>query len=166
MVTSDARTPDEYIAALPEDRRAAVSAVRHVVRDNLPAAFEEGMLYGMIGWYIPLERFPNTYNGQPLGLAALASQKNYMSLYLNSVYGDPKTEAWFKDRYAKSGKRLDMGKSCVRFRRLDDLPLDVIGETIARVDPESYMAWYEKASGSSRRTRAAKGAGHGRATPF
>lgn len=158
MVTSGARTPDEYIAALPEDRREAVRAVRDVVRDNLPAGFEEGMLYGMIGWYIPLERFPNTYNGQPLGLAALASQKNYMSLYLNSVYGDPRTEAWFKDRYAASGKRLDMGKSCVRFRRLEDLPLDVIGDTIARVDLESYVAFYEKASGSSRRTRATKGA--------
>jgi hypothetical protein len=118
------------------------------------------MLYGMIGWYIPLERFPNTYNGQPLGLAALASHKNYMSLYLNSVYGDPRTEAWFKDRYAASGKRLDMGKSCVRFRRLDDLPLDVIGDTIARVDLESYVAWYEKAAGSSRRTRSATRAGN------
>jgi hypothetical protein len=160
MVTSDARTPDEYIAALPEDRREAVSAVRDVVRNNLPPGFEEGMLYGMIGWYIPLERFPNTYNGQPLGLAALASQKNYMSLYLNSVYGDPRTEAWFKDRYAASGKRLDMGKSCVRFRRLDDLPLDVIGDTIARVDLESYVAWYEKAAGSSRRTRSATRAGN------
>ena len=160
MVTSDARTPEEYIAALPEDRREAVRAVRDVVRDNLPPGFEEGMLYGMIGWYIPLERFPNTYNGRPLGLAALASQKNHMSLYLNSVYGDPRTEAWFKDRYAASGKRLDMGKSCVRFRRLEDLPLDVIGDAIARVDLESYVAFYEKASGSSPRTRATKGAGN------
>jgi len=160
MVTSDARTPDEYIAALPDDRREAVSAVRDVVRDNLPAGFEEGMVAGMIGWYIPLERFPNTYNGQPLGLAALASQKNYMSLYLNSVYGDPRTAAWFKDRYAASGKRLNMGKSCVRFRRLEDLPLDVIGDTIARVDLESYLAWYEKAAGSARKTRSATGAGN------
>ena len=160
MVTSDARTPDEYIAALPDDRREAVRAVRDVVRDNLPAGFEEGMLYGMIGWYIPLERLPNTYNGQPLGLAALASQKHYMSLYLNSVYGDPRTEAWFKDRYEASGKRLDMGKSCVRFRRLEDLPLDVIGDTIARVDLESFVASYEKAAGSSRKTRSATGAGN------
>ena len=158
MVTSDAETPDEYIAALPEDRREAVRAVRAVVRDNLPAGFEEGMLYGMIGWYVPLERFPNTYNGQPLGLAALASQKNYMSLYLNNVYGDSTTEAWFKDRYAASGKRLDMGKSCVRFRRLEDLPLDVIGDTIARADLESYVAGYQEALGSSRRARAARGA--------
>lgn len=160
MVTSDARTPDGYIAALPDDRREAVRAVRDVVRDNLPAGFEEGMLYGMIGWYIPRERLPNTYNGQPLGLAALASQKNYMSLYLNSVYGDPRTEAWFKDRYAASGKRLNMGKSCVRFRRLEDLPLDVIGDTIARVDLESYVAWYEKATSSFRKTRSATGGGN------
>ena len=159
MVTSSARTVDEYIASLPADRREAVEAVRAVVRDNLPAGYREGMQFGMIAWYVPLERFPDTYNGQPLGLAGLASQKNYMSLYLNSVYGDPRTEAWFKDRYAASGKRLNMGKSCVRFRRLEDLPLDVIGDTIARVDLESYLAWYEKAAGSSRRTPAATGAG-------
>ena len=159
-MVSDAQTPDEYIAALPDDRREAVGAVRDVVNDNLPAGFEEGMQYGMIAWYIPLERFPNTYNGQPLGLAALASQKNYMSLYLNNVYGDPTTEAWFKERYAESGKRLDMGKSCVRFRRLEDLPLDVIGDTIARADLDAYVAFYEKASGSSRKTRAARPAGN------
>jgi hypothetical protein len=160
MVTSDARTSDEYIEGLPDDRREAVRAVRDVVRDNLPAGFEEGMQSGMIAWYIPLERLPNTYNGQPLGLAGLASQKSYMSLYLLSVYGDPRTEAWFKDRYAASGKRLNMGKSCVRFRRLEDLPLDVIGDTIARVDLESYIAWYEKTAGSYRKTRAAASAGN------
>lgn len=111
MVSSNARTPDEYIASLPEDRRAAVSAVRDVIRANLPAGYEEGMQYGMIGWYVPLERFPDTYNGQPLGLAALASQKHHLSLYLNSVYGNRATEAWFKERYAASGKKLDMGRT-------------------------------------------------------
>ena len=158
MVTSHATTPDEYIASLPDDRREAVSAVRETVRANLPDGFVEGMQYGMIGWYVPLERFPNTYNGQPLGLAGLASQKNYMSLYLNNVYGDPSTEAWFKERYAESGKRLNMGKSCLRFTRLEDLPLDVIGETIARVDLDSYLAGYEEALGSSRKTRAERSA--------
>jgi uncharacterized protein YdhG (YjbR/CyaY superfamily) len=155
MAGSDAATPDEYIASLPPDRREAVRTVRDVVRMNLPAGFEEGMQYGIIGWYVPLERFPNTYNGQPIGIAALANQKNYMSLYLNTVYGDPKTEAWFKERYAASGKQLDMGKSCVRFRRLEDLPLDVIGDTIARVDLDSFLGAMEEARGSSRRTRAA-----------
>ena len=111
------------------------------------------MQYGMIGWYVPLQRFPKTYNGQPLGLAALASQKNHMALYLNTVYGHAPTEQWFRERYAVSGKKLDMGKSCVRFRRLDDLPLDLIGETIARVDVDRYLAHYEQARGSSRTTR-------------
>jgi hypothetical protein len=151
---SDARTPDEYIASLPEDRRDAVAAVREVVRRNLPAGFEEGMASGMIAWYVPLERFPDTYNGQPLGLAALASQKNYISLYLNSVYGNPEVESWFRGRFAETGKRLDMGKSCVRFRRLDEVPLDVIGEAIARVDLESFLAHYADARASSRKTGA------------
>ena len=157
MVKNEAQTPDEYIASLPEDRRAAIAEVRRVVRDNLPPGFQEGMQFGMIGWYVPLERFGDTYNGQPLGLAALASQKNHMSLYLNTVYGDPATEEWFRERFAASGKRLDMGKSCVRFRRLEDLPLDVIGETIARTGADEYLARYEAVRGSSRRAPAPKG---------
>ena len=154
MVTSEAKTPDEYIESLPDDRREAVRAVRETVRANLPDGFVEGMTSGMIGWYVPLETFPDTYNGQPLGLAGLASQKNYISLYLLSVYGDPVTEAWFKERYAESGKRLNMGKSCLRFRRLEDVPLDLIGETIARVDLASFLAGYEETTGSHRRARA------------
>lgn len=153
MPPTTPQTPDEYIASLPDGRREAVAAVRDVVRRNLPPGFEEGMFYGMIGWYVPLERFPDTYNGQPLGLAGLASQKNYMSLYLNSVYGDRETERWFKERYAASGKRLSMGKSCVRFTTLEDLPLDVIGETIARADVDRYLAHYAEARGSSRKAR-------------
>lgn len=153
MATSSARTPDEYIAGLPEDRRVIVERVREVVRANVPDGYEEGMQYGMIGWYVPLDRFPNTYNGQPLGLAALGNQKGHVSLYLNSVYGDPGTESWFRRRYAESGKRLDMGKSCVRFRRLEDVPLDLIGETVARADLDSFLAFYERARGSSRQTR-------------
>jgi hypothetical protein len=154
MVTSDAATPEEYLASLPPDRREAISAVRDVIRRNLPDGFEEGMQFGMIGYYVPLERFPDTYNGKPLGLAALASQKNHMALYLNNVYGDPKTERRFRERYAASGKKLDMGKSCVRFTRLDALPLDVIGRTIADTDVDSFLARYKEARGSSRRTRA------------
>ena len=153
MPSTTPQTPDEYIASLPEGRREAVAAVRDVVRRNLPLGFEEGVFYGMIGWYVPLQRFPDTYNGQPLGLAGLASQKNYMSLYLLNVYGDRETERWFKERYAASGKRLSMGKSCVRFTKLEDLPLDVIGETIARADVDRYLAHYGEARGSSRRTR-------------
>jgi Domain of unknown function (DU1801) len=152
---SEPRSPDELIDALPAERREAITKVRDVIRANLPPGYEEGIQFGMIAWYVPLERFPDTYNGQPLGLAALASQKNYMSLYLNAVYGDRDTERWFKERYAASGKRLDMGKSCVRFRRLEDLPLELIGETIARVPVDAYVRHYQAARGSSRATRAA-----------
>ena len=154
MARSSATTPDEYIASLPADRREAVATVREVVNRNLPLGYAEGMAYGMIAWWVPLETFPDTYNGEPLGLAGLASQKNYMSLYLNTVYGSRDEEAWFKDRYAASGKKLNMGKSCLRFRRLDEVPLDVIGETIARADLDRTLAQYAEARGSSRKTRA------------
>jgi len=153
--SSAATTPDAYLASLPADRRASMSAVRDVVLANLPQGYEEGMHFGMLGWVVPLQRFPNTYNGQPLTLAGLASQKQYMSLYLNSVYGDPETERWFRERWAATGKKLDMGKSCVRFRRLEDLPLDVIGETIARVPVDRYVERYRAVRGSSRKARAA-----------
>jgi hypothetical protein len=158
MAGSSAKTPDEYIASLPPDRREAISAMRDVIRRNLPDGFEEGMEFGMIAWYVPLEHFPDTYNGRPLGLVGLASQKQYMSLYLNTVYGDPQLAEWFRDRYAESGKQLNMGKSCLRFRSLDDVPLDVIGETIAKVPLDRYVAQYQAARGSSRKTRAAAGA--------
>ncbi len=152
-MTAGARTAEEYIASLPEPQRSIVSTVRDLVQSNLPEGYQEGIEYGMIGWYVPLETFPDTYNGHPLGLAALASHKNYVSLYLNSVYGDPDTEAWFKERYAASGKKLNMGKSCVRFTRIEDLALDVIGETIARADLASFVDHYREARGSSRMTR-------------
>lgn len=148
-----ATTPDEYIESLPEDRRDTVRTVADVIRRNLPEGYREGMAYGMIGWSVPLETFPNTYNGQPLALAGLASQKQHISLYLNNVYGDRETERWFRERWAQSGKPLNMGKSCVRFRRLEDIPLEVIGEAIARSDLASYLRHYEEARGSSRATR-------------
>jgi Domain of unknown function (DU1801) len=155
MPASTATTPDEYIASLPDDRRETVAAVRDVVRSNLPAGYEEGMAFGMIAWYVPLETFPDTYNGQPLGLAALASHKAYVSLYLNSVYGDREEEARIRERFAETGKTLDMGKSCLRFRRADDIPLDVIGETIARADLDTYLARYAEARASRRAPGAA-----------
>lgn len=142
---SDAHTVEEYLAELPDDRRATVRAVRDVVLANLPDGYVESMNWGMISFEIPLDRYPSTYNGKPLGYAALASQKNYVSLYLMSVYGDPATEEWFHKQYRASGKRLDMGKSCVRFRTLDDLPLDLVGEVIARTSVEDYISRYEAA---------------------
>ena len=152
MAHSDAQTVDEYLANLPIDRREAVSAVRQVVLDNLPAGFEEGMQYGMIGYAVPLSTYPNTYNKQPLAYAGLASQKNYMSLYLMCVYSDAATEARFTELYKASGKRLNMGKSCVRFKRLDDLPLDVIGETIGGTSMEEFIRRYEESRNRLKRS--------------
>tara|TARA_B100001971_G_scaffold128970_1_gene118854 strand:+ start:121 stop:567 length:447 start_codon:yes stop_codon:yes gene_type:complete len=143
LAKSKAETVDEYLAELPDERRAAISAVRQVVLDNLPQGYEEMMQFGMIGYVIPLERYPVTYNGQALQYAALASQKNYMSLYLMNIYGDEAVERWFVERYNTSGKRLDMGKACVRFKSLQDLPVDVIGEAIALTPVDRFIERYE-----------------------
>jgi Domain of unknown function (DU1801) len=143
MVKSSAHTPEAYVAGLPLERREAVAEVRRVILDNLPPGYEEGLQRGMISYHIPLERYPDTYNGEPLGLAALASQKAYMSLYLLGVYLDSETEQWFRERYANSGSKLNMGKSCVRFKNLEDLPLRVIGEAISRLSPEMLIERYE-----------------------
>jgi hypothetical protein len=144
----DAGSVDDYLASLPDDRREAVAAVREVMRDNLPEGFVEGMQYGMIGYYVPLERYPTTYNGQPLGVAALANQKNHMAMYLMGVYSDGDEAAWFKERWRATGKKLDMGKSCVRFKKLDDVPLDVVAEAISRTSVDDFIGWYERARGN------------------
>jgi len=143
VAKSKAETVDGYLAELPEDRRAAISAVRQVVLENLPQGYEEMMQFGMIGYVIPLERYPVTYNGQALQYAARASQKNYMSLYLRNVYSDEAMEIWFVDRYKDSGKRLDMGKACVRFKSLQDLPIDLVGEAIALTPVDRFIERYE-----------------------
>ena len=117
--------------------------MRQVVRKNLPKGYEEAMNWGAICYQVPLSVLPKTYNGQPLCYAALASQKNHMAVYLMSIYGDKATEKWFRQRFKASGKKLDCGKSCVRFRKLEDLPLDVIGEAVARMPVEEYIRRYE-----------------------
>jgi hypothetical protein len=141
---SKAKTAAQYLAELTPERREAISTVRKVILKNLPKGYEESMQYGMISYIIPLTRYPKTYNGQALGIAALASQKNYMALYLMNIYGDKKTEDWFRKRFRESGRKPDMGKSCIRFKKLDDLPLVVIGEAIARTSVEDFIALYEK----------------------
>ncbi len=147
MARSEAKTVEEYLDELTDDRRETVEAVRDVVNSNLPDGYEETVQFGMISYVVPLDRYPKTYNRQALQYAALASQKNYVSLYLMNVYGNEETARWFVDSYRASGKRLDMGKACVRFKRIDDLPLDLIGETIARTPVDDFIALYEKARG-------------------
>ena len=143
MAQSDAETVEQYLAELPEDRRAAIAAVRNVILENLPDGYKETMQYGIIGYVIPLEKYPVTYNGQALSYAALSSQKNYMSLYLINVDGDKAAEQWFVEQYKASGKKLDMGKSCVRFKKLEDLPIDLVGRAIARTPVAEYIERYE-----------------------
>jgi hypothetical protein len=145
MAKSSAITVQEYLDTLPPDRREAISRVREAILKNLPKGYVELMNWGMINYVIPLERYPNTYNKQPLSMAALASQKNHMTVYLMTVYGDKETEKWFRESYKASGKKLDMGKSCVHFKKLDDLPLDLIGEAIRRCSVEKYIQRYEQA---------------------
>ena len=139
---SDAKTVDEYLSELDNGRREAITAVRNVILDNLPAGYQEVMQYGMISYIIPLSVVGNTYNGQPLMYIALASQKQYMSLYLTSVYSDPAVAEWFTQRYLATGKKLNMGKSCVRFRKLEDLPLELVGEVAARTPIAQFVEMY------------------------
>jgi uncharacterized protein YdhG (YjbR/CyaY superfamily) len=144
MVMSKATTVAGYLAELPDDRRKTISAVRAVVRKNLPKGYKETIGYGMICYTVPLSAYPDTYNCQPLCYAALAAQKNYCALYLMNVYGDKPTAKAFRDGFKKAGKKLDMGKSCVRFKTADDLPLDVIGKTIAAMPVKAFIEMFEK----------------------
>lgn len=141
---SKATTVEEYIAEMPDDRRDAVSKVRQVILDNLPAGYEEAMNWGMITYQIPKDRYPKTYNDQPLMYAALANQKNKMAVYLMAMYSESGVIEQFKKDYKATGKKLDMGKSCVRFKSLGDLPLDLVGEVIASTSVDEYIKIYEK----------------------
>ena len=148
---SKAKSVEDYLSELDDTRCEAISTVRNIVLENLPDGYEEMMLFGMITYAVPLSTFPDTYNKQPLMYAALASQKRHMALYLTNVYGDGSLEAWFRERYKATGKRLDMGKSCVRFRKLDDLPLDLVGETIAMTPIDEFLEIYKASRTGTKR---------------
>lgn len=146
-----AATVEAYLKELPEDRRLALEAVRAVILKNLPKGYAEGMQYGMIGYFVPHEVYPAGYHcdpKQPVPFAGLASQKNHMSLYLMCIYGAPEHEAWFRDAWTKTGRKLDMGKGCVRFKRIEDVPLHVIGQAIKRVPVKKFLEHYESAIGA------------------
>lgn len=147
MAQSKAKTVKEYLDELPADRRKEIAKVRSVVRKNLPKGYRETMNWGMISYEIPLERYPGTYNKQPLGYAGIAAQKNFNTLYLLGAYGDPKQRKRLEDAFRTSGKKMDMGKSCLHFRKADDLPLDALGGIIASTPPETMIEMYEKARG-------------------
>ena len=152
MPRSAAATVEDYLADLSPERRETVSTVRDVILAHLPDGYEEMMDFGMISYVIPLSTYPITYNERPLMYAALSSQKNYCSLYLMNIYGMPELMEWFERGYRASGKRMDIGKACVRFKSVDDLPLDLVGEAIARTLVADSIELYE----ASRRTTKAR----------
>ena len=141
---SMARTVQEYLAELPPERRAAIAKVRQVLLDNLPAGYEEAMNWGMIAYEVPLATYPHTYNGQPLMYAALASQKKHMALHLTAIYMNDAARKQFEERYRATGRRMDVAKSCVRFRSLEDVPLEVIGEAVSLFTVDEFLRQVEE----------------------
>jgi hypothetical protein len=148
---------DSWLATLPADRRVAIDALLAVIRAHLPVGYEESFSGGFVCWQVPLAVYPDTYNGKPLMYAALASQKSHMAVYLCNVYGLPELRARFEAGWRAAGKRLDMGQACVRFKKLDDVALPVIGDTIAATPMEPYVA-HVKAVHANTKTGARKAA--------
>lgn len=148
---SKAITVEAYLAELSPERRSALESVRKVILANLDSEYEEGMQYGMVGYFVPHRIYPAGYHcdpSQPLPFVGLASQKNYMSVYLMCVYGNEELATWFQAEWTRTGKKLDMGKSCIRFKKTEDLALEVIGEAIQRVPARKFIAFYESAIAS------------------
>ena len=165
-----AATVEAYLAALPEDRRRAISSVRAAIRKALPTGYAEGIQYGMIGWFVPHSIYPAGYHcdpKQPLPFASLASQKSHMAIYLFCTYLDEAQSNWFREAWLATGKRLDMGKSCVRFKRIEDVPLDVVAEAIRRVPVKAFIEQYERSvpAAKAAREKAAKKSGAKAASP-
>lgn len=144
MVSSAASTVDQYLQELPEQRRKVVSAMRELILTNLPVGYEETVNWGMLSYEIPLSVYPNTYNKQPLSYAGLAAQKHFNSLYLMAIYSRARSYQELLEAYEEKGLKPDLGKSCLRFRRLEDLPLEKVGELIASMSPAEFIAIYEK----------------------
>ena len=152
-------TAKEYLAALPEDRREAIEAIQAVISKNIDKKFEFGMQYGMPSWYLPHSEYPDGYHcdpKQPLPFASVAAQKRHIGIYLFCIYCDPKEQGRFVREWKKSGCRLDMGKSCVRVKKLEDVPAEVIGRSIRRMTAKKFVAAYEAALPESARKKLAK----------
>ncbi|MFG0257410.1 MAG: DUF1801 domain-containing protein [Phycisphaerales bacterium JB043] len=151
-----AATVAEYLAELPDDRRQALKKIRAEIRKNLPKGYQEGMQYGMIGYYVPHSIYPDGYHcdpTQPVPFASIGNQKNHMGLYLFCIYTDDGLKDWFVEEWKKSGCRLDMGKSCIRFKSIDDVPLDVVGKAIKKVPVKTFLVSYEGQIPASKRKK-------------
>ena len=144
---SEVQDVEEYLASLPEDRREAITAIREVILKNLPKGYEEGIQWGMPSYFVPLSEYPSGYNcqpDQPLPFVGFASQKNHMAFYGFCIYIDEVLKDRFVEDWKKTGKKLDIGKSCVRFKKLEDVPLKVIGDVVKRVPMKKYIKQYEE----------------------
>lgn len=151
---SKASTVAEYLDSLPDDRRAGIEAMRRAVREHLDPGFEEGMQYGMVGYYVPHRLYPDGYHcdpRQPLPFGGVASQKNHLTIYFMHLYMFPDELKWFEKEYAKTGKKLDMGKSCIRFKKLEDIPLELLGRTVQRISVDRYIQLYEQVVGPKKK---------------
>ena len=144
MAKSSAETVKEYLNELPEGKREVVKKLRQIVSDNLPNGYQERMNWGMISYEVPLTKYPSTYNKKPLLFAAISAQKNYFSLYLTPVYQSKELEKELKKEYKKADLKVNMGKSCLRFKKLSELPLEFIGELISRIEVEDFIRIYEE----------------------
>jgi uncharacterized protein YdhG (YjbR/CyaY superfamily) len=143
MVSSSATTPAAYLASLPPERRKVIAAVRKLVKARLPKGYVESMNWGMLAYEIPLKRYPDTYNKQPIMYLALAAQKNNYALYTTNVHGNAVLTKKLVDAYKAAGRKLDMGKGCLRFKTLEELPMEVIGEIVAATSVEERIAQVE-----------------------
>ena len=152
-VKSNATTIEEYLAELPEERRGCFSAVRDLILENLPEGYVEAIGWGMVAYSVPLSVYPDTYNKQPLLYIALGNQKQKMSLYMMGLYGDAEVCEGFVEAWKREGRKLDMGKSCIRFKRIDDLDLELLAEEIARVPMEAHIAHARAVRGKGSRKR-------------
>ncbi|MEL6812104.1 MAG: DUF1801 domain-containing protein [Bacteroidota bacterium] len=145
----NANSPQDYISQLPEDRKGPVEKLRKTIKDNLPKGFEEGMTYKMIGFYVPHSAYPDGYHcnpKDPLPFINIASQKNFVALYHSGVYAKKELHDWFVTEYPKHCKyKLDMGKSCVRFKKVEDIPYDLIAELVQKMTMEEWIEIYESA---------------------
>ena len=144
MARSDARTVGAYLKELPPEKREVVAKVRGVILEYLPNGYRETMSWGMISYEVPLDRYPDTYNGRPLMYMAVAAQKNHFAVYTTGVYMDPAGEEWVRSEFERAGKKLDMGKSCIRFRKLENVPLEVIGKIARGHTVEGFIEDYER----------------------
>ena len=148
-MTSTAKSVEDYVASLPEDRQEVISKLRKVIKKNLPKGFQEEMNYGMIGYVVPHSMYPDGYHcnpKDPLPFMNIASQKNFVAVYSMGIYSNPKLLKWFTDEYAKADVgKLDMGKSCIRLKKMDKIPYELFGQLASKVSPEEWIKYYEKA---------------------